>query len=101
VRAKRALGRGILRVAPWLMKLLTIAGTAAMFLVGGSILTHNAPALHHAIETISPPGVLGTAVGMLADIAVGVIVGVVSLGIVKLIGKLRRKPSASAANKPT
>ena len=99
-RAKRALGRGILRVAPWLMKFLSIAGTAAMFLVGGGILTHNVPALHHAIEAISPQGVLGTVVGMLADLVVGVIAGAVVLCVVNLIGKLRRKPTAAAANKP-
>src|SRR5215813_9628080 len=100
VRTQRSLGRGILRIAPWLMKFLTIAGTAAMFLVGGGILTHDVPALHHAIEAISPPGVLGTVVGMLADLVVGVIVGAVVLGVVTLIGKLRRKPAATAANKP-
>jgi predicted DNA repair protein MutK len=98
--AKRALGRGILCAAPWLMKFLSIAGTAAMFLVGGGILTHDVPALHHAIEAISPPGVLGVVIGMLADLVVGVIVGAVVLGVVKLIGKLRRKPAASAGNKP-
>jgi predicted DNA repair protein MutK len=99
-RAKRALGHGILRIAPWLMKFLSIAGTAAMFLVGGGILTHNVPALHHAIEAISPQGVLGTVVGMLADLMVGVVAGAVVLCVVKLIGKLRRKPTAAAANKP-
>jgi uncharacterized protein len=98
-RAKRALGHGILRIAPWLMKFLSIAGTAAMFLVGGGILTHNVPALHHAIEAISPQGVLGTVVGMLADLVVGVVAGAVVLCVVKLIGKLRRKPTAAAANK--
>ena len=47
---KRALGRGILRAAPWLMKALSVAGTAAMFLVGGGILVHGVPWLHHGIE---------------------------------------------------
>ena len=47
--AARRLGRGILSATPWLMKGLTIAGTAAMFLVGGGILTHGVPALHHLI----------------------------------------------------
>jgi predicted DNA repair protein MutK len=100
VRAKRALGRGILRVAPWLMKFLSIAGTAAMFLVGGGILTHNVPPLDFAIEAFRPHGVLGTVLGMLADLVVGVIAGAVVLGVVKLIGKLRRKAAAAAANKP-
>ena len=76
VRAQRVLGRGILRIAPWLMNFLSVAGTAAMFLVGGGILTHDVPALHHAIAAISPPGVLG---------------------VVKLIGRLWR---TAAGNKP-
>lgn len=46
----RLIGRGIVVAAPWLMRLLTIAGTAAMFLVGGGILLHGFPALHHAAE---------------------------------------------------
>ncbi len=50
VRAKRALGRGILRVAPWLMKFLSIAGMVAMFLVGGGILAHNVPPLDFATQ---------------------------------------------------
>jgi predicted DNA repair protein MutK len=100
VRAQRAFGRGILRIAPLLMKCLSIAGTAAMFLVGGSILTHNVPALHHAIQTISPPGALGLATGMLADVVVGMLGGAVVLGMVKLIDRLRRKLPRATANKP-
>lgn len=48
--AARVAGRGILWSAPWLMKLLSIAGTAAMFLVGGQILVHGVPPVHHWIE---------------------------------------------------
>ncbi len=43
VRAQRGLGLAILKAAPWLMKALSVAGTAAMFLVGGGILTHGVP----------------------------------------------------------
>jgi uncharacterized protein len=100
MRATRALGRGILCVAPWLMKFLSIAGTAAMFLVGGGILTHNAPPLDFAIKAFPPHGVLGTVLRMLADLMVGVIAGAVVLGVVKLIGKLRRRLAAVTANKP-
>ena len=53
VRLQRRLGRAILKAAPYLMKALSIAGTAAMFLVGGGILTHGVPALHHLIENWS------------------------------------------------
>jgi uncharacterized protein len=95
--AKRLLGRGILRIAPWLMKFLSIVGTAAMFLVGGGILTHNVPPLDLSIKAFSPPGVLGTLFGLLVDLVVGVIAGAVVLGVVELISKLWRRP---AANKP-
>ena len=46
----QATGRGLLRAAPWLMKALSVAGTAAMFLVGGGILVHGVAPLNHAIE---------------------------------------------------
>lgn len=46
----RALGRALLAAAPRLMKFLSVAGMAAMFLVGGGILVHGVPALHHAID---------------------------------------------------
>jgi predicted DNA repair protein MutK len=46
----RAVGRGILAAAPWLMRGLSVAGTAAMFLVGGGIIAHGIPALHHAVH---------------------------------------------------
>jgi predicted DNA repair protein MutK len=38
-----ALGRGLLGAAPVLMKILSVVGTAAMFLVGGGILLHDQP----------------------------------------------------------
>ena len=97
-RAKRALGRGMLRVAPWLMKFLSIAGTAAMFLVGGGILTHNVPALHFAVEAIRPHSVLGAVLGMLADLVIGIIIGAIVFGV-SLLGRLRRKPDSATAKK--
>lgn len=50
--AARGLGRGIVAVAPWLMRGLGVAGTAAMFLVGGGIVVHQLPAVHHAVEQV-------------------------------------------------
>jgi len=97
IRTKRSLGFGILWLAPWLMKFLSIAGTAAMFLVGGGILNHNVPASDFAIDAILPQGVLGAVLRILADLMVGVIVGAVVFGVVKLIGMLRAsRPPASA-----
>jgi predicted DNA repair protein MutK len=46
------LGNFILAAAPVLMKGLSILGTAAMFLVGGGILTHGIPPVHHAIHDL-------------------------------------------------
>jgi predicted DNA repair protein MutK len=48
--AGQFLGRVIIRVTPWIMRFLTLAGTAAMFLVGGGIVLHGIPTLHHATE---------------------------------------------------
>jgi Protein of unknown function (DUF808) len=93
-------GLGILRLAPWLMKFLSTAGTAAMFMVGGGILTHNVRAPDFAIEATRLLGVLGAVFGMLADLVVGVIVGAIVLGVVKLMGKLRSRLAAGAENKP-
>lgn len=47
---KRKFGFGILRFAPYMMKTLAVVGTAAMFLVGGAILAHGIPTVHHWIE---------------------------------------------------
>ena len=47
---KRKFGFAILAFAPYMMKTLSVVGTAAMFLVGGAILTHGIPSVHHAIE---------------------------------------------------
>lgn len=87
----QALGRGILRAAPWLMKFLSVAGTAAMFLVGGGILVHGIGALHHASEAlVSASGGFGWLVEMLFGGVLGIIAGAIVLGLVKAVGTLRR-----------
>ncbi len=66
-RARQALGRCLLALAPWLMKGLSVAGTVAMFLVGGGILVHGWPALHHlAVLQSLPAWTLDLLVGVLA-----------------------------------
>ncbi|MDZ7888911.1 MAG: DUF808 domain-containing protein [Pseudomonas sp.] len=49
----RGVGNLLLSAAPWLMKSLSVIGTAAMFMVGGGILTHGIPAAHHLIEQLA------------------------------------------------
>ena len=67
----QALGRGLLRAAPVLMKVLSVAGTAAMFLVGGGILVHGLPFLHHLLE--------GLPLGFVWDGLVGIVAGALVL----------------------
>jgi predicted DNA repair protein MutK len=90
-RAAAAIGRAILASAPWLMKGLSFAGTAAMFLVGGGILVHSVPPLHHAIEAQLPDGAWGSVVGALANALVGVVAGALVLGAVTLFQRMRGK----------
>ncbi|MBY6033931.1 DUF808 domain-containing protein [Marinobacter daepoensis] len=81
----RKLGRGILWLAPWMMKTLSVLGTIAMFLVGGGILTHGIPsvygAIHHLAEMLSSvPAVLVTTLGdgMFGLLAGGLLVAVIT-----------------------
>jgi predicted DNA repair protein MutK len=84
--AARALGRAIVTAAPWLMKALSVAGTAAMFLVGGGILTHGIAPIHHWIVSLDErlDGVVGALAPLLADALVGLVAGFVVLGGVML-----------------
>ncbi len=85
----QAFGRGLLGFAPRLMKFLSIAGTAAMFLVGGGILTHGIGVIHHAIEGMAKAaGGMGWLVSMLADGLVGVVAGALVLGVVTVVSRL-------------
>jgi predicted DNA repair protein MutK len=96
IGAARGLGAAILRTAPWLMKGLSIAGTAAMFLVGGGILVHGIVPLHHAIEHWTEGlGATGLVVSMGLDALVGLVAGAVVLGVVTLAQRVgRRKATA-------
>ncbi len=93
--ATQAVGRGILGAAPWLMKALGVIGTIAMFLVGGGIVNHNVPALHHGIQHITHAAAeaVGHAaewvVPTLLDGLVGIVVGAVAVGLVTAVGRLR------------
>jgi predicted DNA repair protein MutK len=92
-RFQRQIGALILKAAPALMKTLSVAGTIAMFLVGGGILTHGIPPLHHLIEAMahgagSAPGiggVLAALVPLLGDGLTGLVAGAIIVGVVMLI----------------
>ena len=89
--AAQSLGSGILAAAPWLMKGLSVAGTAAMFLVGGGILVHGVPVVAHGIEhAVQPLGAVAVfLLPALANALIGVIVGALVLGGVMAVQKLR------------
>lgn len=92
--AKRKLGFAILKLAPMLMKALAVLGTAAMFLVGGAILTHGINSVHHWIaHTVS-----GLGTGLLQSLAsaalnalFGVIAGIAALLILITLQRFWKK----------
>ena len=89
-RAMRSLGAAILRSAPFLMRFLSVAGTAAMFLVGGGILVHGIPPIHHWVEELGHGGGIVAALGpMLANAFVGIVAGGLVLGVVTLLSRLK------------
>lgn len=92
--ATRALGAGILVAAPLLMKTLSIVGTAAMFLVGGTILLHGIPPVEHLVEGIAAAAAasapwLGTVVTLLLEAVVGIVAGGLTVAIVSLVKRAR------------
>ena len=91
----RAAGEAILASAPWLMKALSVAGTAAMFLVGGGILVHGVEPLAGAIDHLSS-GRAQALVRFLLNAATGVVAGALVLGAVTLGRRLWRGKAVTA-----
>ena len=91
--AARSIGLGILTAAPWLMKTLSVVGTAAMFLVGGGIVVHGVPVLQRWVQGLSAQagGALGWAVEAVLNAGIGAVVGVAVLLVWTGIQRLRGK----------
>ena len=92
-RFQRSFGRGVLNAAPYMMKSLTVIGTAAMFMVGGGILTHGVPPLHHWVEGVAQGsaqwlGVVSAIVPTLLNAVAGIIAGAVVLAVVSAASKV-------------
>ena len=95
----RKIGVGLLAFAPKLMRFLSVAGTAAMFLVGGSIIGHGIPAVHHVSEALIASvlnlpaigGILKVVAPMLIDALVGLAVGAVCVAVIMFAQKLMPK----------
>lgn len=94
--AARALGQGILLMAPLLMKGLSIAGTVAMFLVGGGILAHGLPGVHDlSLRVEKMEGPAGALLSPLLNGALGLVAGALLLALVTLVQRLRSKPRSA------
>ena len=83
-------GGAILWAVPWLMRSLSVIGTAAMFLVGGGILSHGLPWVHHLIESLTSgfTGFAGALLPSALDGVVGLVVGALVLLLVSLVKRL-------------
>ncbi|MCQ6258175.1 DUF808 domain-containing protein [Pseudomonas sp. Q11] len=85
----KSIGGAILRAAPYMMKGLSVIGTAAMFLVGGGILTHGVPVVHHWIEGVTASaGGAGFIVPLLLNAVAGIVAGALVLAGVMVVGKV-------------
>lgn len=91
-RYTRQTGAIILKGAPWVIRLLSIIGTIAMFLVGGGIFVHGLPALHHAVEWLVSGGVahlplLPSLINIGVSLLVGGVLGAIIMGAFALLKK--------------
>ena len=96
---KQRIGRGLLTFAPILMKTLSVVGTAAMFLVGGGIINHAIPFVHHftedTVEYVQDIPTMGSIVGsvtpMLINLVVGILAGILVVIVVTIVQKVWSK----------
>ncbi len=102
--ALQLVGRALLAAAPLLMKALSVLGTIAMFMVGGGILMHGVPALHHLVDSAAAaaagvPGVgpvLKAVTPTVIDALAGVLAGAAALAVVTLGARLFGRKGAAA-----
>jgi len=87
----QGMGKGLLVLAPWLMKTLSVVGTLAMFLVGGGIVVHGITPLHHAIANFAAGqhALLQTLIPVIANLLLGFAIGAVVMAVVKGVTHLR------------
>ena len=96
---QRKIGERILAFAPYLMRTLSVVGTAAMFMVGGSIIGHGVPVLHHFSESIAEVmrhlpvvgGVMAIITPVIVDGIIGLIVGALCVAVYEIVKKLLTK----------
>ena len=103
-RLQRSIGRGILFTAPYMMKTLSILGTAAMFMVGGGILVHGVDSAQQWVNALAESvaassGLLAALLPTLLNAIAGIIAGALALLLVSLATRIWKavKPSKAQA----
>lgn len=90
-----SIGQGLIVFAPKLMKVLTVVGTLAMFLVGGGIVVHSFPTLQNLIDPIAVEPIQKTLMNKVTPILlsglVGMAAGLIVVGVVGGAKKLKMK----------
>ncbi|MCA9181372.1 MAG: DUF808 domain-containing protein [Planctomycetales bacterium] len=93
---RQRIGWSLVGFTPYLMKFLSIAGTIAMFLVGGGILSHGIPAIHHTVDSMLHPladieslGRILSSIGKLViEGLLGILAGFLTLLLVTVLGSI-------------
>ncbi|WP_374529502.1 DUF808 domain-containing protein [Acinetobacter sp.] len=93
---KKSIGRFLLAFAPKLMKTLTVVGTIAMFLVGGGIINHAVPLIHHFTEDTvdhlelipSFGSIFGALTPMLINLMIGIAAGLAVILVLTVFKKI-------------
>lgn len=93
----RSIGNVLVAAAPSLMRLLSVVGTAAVFLVGGGILVHSIAPLHHAVVGLAEKLPLGSVATHLLEALTGFVSGAVLVTTVMLFSQVRRALARSRA----
>ncbi len=95
--ALRKLGSGLLATAPRLMKVLSVVGTAAMFLVGGGILVHGIPPLHHVLHEVQV-ALANSGLGFMAEPLIAAVAGLLAGALLVLVVQVgqRLRPAPAA-----
>lgn len=102
-QVQRKVGEKILAFAPILMRTLSVVGTAAMFMVGGSIIGHGIPVLHHFSEHLAQTmqsvafigGLLTVISPIVVDAIIGLIVGAICVALFEMVNKILPKKHAA------
>ena len=88
---RQRVGAGLLWFAPWLMRGLSVVGTAAMFLVGGGIVVHGLPVVHHTVLSLAQQwGAMSWLLELLANATTGLAVGAMLLLLTSVVSKFSK-----------